>query len=803
MFNFSNWSLRKKINAVVFLAAAVMLSILIQVNYLFNKLEGNGDFLRLATDLQVNMSQLDTAIEAVGNRVGMHGMNLQNKVNKPELILEVKDWISKINDEHKVILEAESLKILTAKENEALNNAYKNYTETVVKLIASTTYDQFIIEYQNFEKAAAEYAKVVMPLNQKLEEFTNTNEEAFHQEIRNDELIIVTIGLIGMLIISLVLSYFAKSISKSVNTVVANINELANGNYGLDIKRAETTEEIGSLVNASYHLRESVERSITLQSVIDRLAMAVMMCDKDYKIVYANKKAVDTLRKIENLIPIKVDNLIGTNIDIFHKNPSHQRGLLADHSRLPHNTHFNIGPETMRLSANIIQDYSGKFNGAFIDWDIITAQVKAEEAVKQAQAQIKNVIQAVREGDLNARVNVEQFEGYYRELAQGMNELVDTVKEPIDRSIESLTKLSQGDLMARMEGEYNGDFKAIQTSLNATIDKLKNVVFEIRQSSESVTSASTEISSGSTDLSMRTEQQASSLEETAASMEELTKAVRNNTETSSKASSLAQEAERNAEEGGQVANNAVNAMNEIEASSSKMADIIGVIDEIAFQINLLALNAAVEAARAGDAGKGFAVVASEVRALAGRSAAASKEIRELISTSTEQVASGAGLVKSAGDALNKILGSIKEVSKLMSEIAGASKEQAQGIEEVNAAVAQMDEMTQQNAALVEENTAAAQSLVDLAGGLTKLINFFSVNDNESGEASAHHLLNSERKATSHNQKPLPPKPNNSNASKSFERPANKNPRPAEPKKAAASNGGSTKGGGYNEGWEEF
>ena len=151
---------------------------------------------------------------------------------------------------------------------------------------------------------------------------------------------------------------------------------------------------------------------------------------------------------------------------------------------------------------------------------------------------------------------------------------VDTVKEPITRSIESLTKLSQGDLMARMEGEYKGDFKDIQTSLNATIDKLKGVVFEIRQSSESVTSASTEISSGSTDLSMRTEQQASSLEETAASMEELTKAVRNNTETSSRASTLAQEAERNAEQGGQVASNAVNAMSEIEKSSAKMADII-------------------------------------------------------------------------------------------------------------------------------------------------------------------------------------------------------------------------------------
>ena len=801
MFNFANWPIQKKINLISVASAIVVFFLVFETFSMLRSVDINNQTLKKITDIQVSVEHQNTNVQAIGHRFHEYLFNFDDRQKSASLAQSIREYLKSFKETQDAIFKAKDLGVINEQEYKALEGASKDFVSNGEALLLVTSSQNFRDSYENFDKTLDTFIALLEPLSKKLDDETTSIEQNSQESIAFEKLILMLSGILGILFTAAGFSYVGRKISLSIAKVVSDVNELSNGNYGLDIQRVETTEEIGSLINASYKLRESVERSVTLQSVIDRLAMSVMMCDKDYKIVYANKKAVDTLRTIEHLLPIKVDNLIGTNIDIFHKNPAHQRGLLADSSRLPHNAKFNIGPETMRLSANILQDYNGRFNGAFIDWDIITAQVKAEEAVQQAQAQIKNVIQAVREGDLNARVNVEQFEGYYRELAQGMNELVHTVKEPIDRSIESLTRLSQGDLMARMEGEYNGDFKAIQTSLNATIDKLKSVVFEIRQSSESVTSASTEISSGSTDLSMRTEQQASSLEETAASMEELTKAVRNNTETSSKASSLAQEAERNAEEGGQVANNAVKAMNEIEASSSKMADIIGVIDEIAFQINLLALNAAVEAARAGDAGKGFAVVASEVRALAGRSAAASKEIRELISTSTEQVASGAGLVKSAGDALNKILGSIKEVSKLMSEIAGASKEQAQGIEEVNSAVAQMDEMTQQNAALVEENTAAAQSLVDLASGLTKLITFFSVNDNEAADGAAHLLLNSEKRSAAH--KISPPKPTNSNTSKAFEKPANKNPKPAAPKKAASTSGGGAKAGAYNEGWEEF
>ena len=294
----------------------------------------------------------------------------------------------------------------------------------------------------------------------------------------------------------------------------------------------------------------------------------------------------------------------------------------------------------------------------------------------------------------------------------------------ITEAVDVLKDVASGVLTNKMEYEYTGDFSDIKTALNATIEQLKNTIASIREMSSSVNAASEDISSGSRDLSARTEQQASSLEETAASMEEMTGAVRQNTDNASNANKLSAKAKEVANKGGRIVGDVVNAMSEIKESSNKIADIIGVIDEIAFQTNLLALNAAVEAARAGDAGKGFAVVASEVRSLAGRSAAASKDIKALISTSVDQVAKGSTLVNDAGEKLTEIESAVDEVAQLISGISAASTEQSSGINEISQAISQMDEMTQQNAALVEENTAAAQSLVDMANKLGNMVKQF-------------------------------------------------------------------------------
>jgi methyl-accepting chemotaxis protein len=294
----------------------------------------------------------------------------------------------------------------------------------------------------------------------------------------------------------------------------------------------------------------------------------------------------------------------------------------------------------------------------------------------------------------------------------------------IEETSKVMAALSEGDLTELMAGEYTGEFAMLRDAVNASISNLKNMVGEILQSSANISSASSEIAQGNTDLSQRTEEQASSLEETASSMEELTGIVKQNADYAGQANQLASGARSEAESGGGVAHKTIEAMAAISKSSKEIADIIGVIDEIAFQTNLLALNAAVEAARAGEQGRGFAVVAAEVRNLAQRSASAAKEIKSLIKDSVEKVDEGTRLVDESGKSLEEIVNSVKKVSDIIAEIAAASQEQSSGIEQINKAVTQMDEMTQQNAALVEEAAAASESLDEQANGLGKLMEFF-------------------------------------------------------------------------------
>ncbi|MBP8263569.1 MAG: methyl-accepting chemotaxis protein, partial [Pseudomonas sp.] len=281
-----------------------------------------------------------------------------------------------------------------------------------------------------------------------------------------------------------------------------------------------------------------------------------------------------------------------------------------------------------------------------------------------------------------------------------------------------------GNLTQRIEAEYQGTFGQLKDYSNGTAQSLSNMLGQIREAADTIYTAASEIASGNADLSARTEQQASSLEETASSMEELTSTVKLNADNARQANSLAVNASEVATTGGAVVQQVVHTMSSINESSRKISDIISVIDGIAFQTNILALNAAVEAARAGDQGRGFAVVAAEVRTLAQRSAAAAKEIKTLISDSVDKVDTGNTLVAQAGQTMNDIVVAIKRVTDIMAEIAAASAEQSTGIEEVNGAVSQMDEMTQQNAALVEEAAAAAEALQDQASVLSQAVAVF-------------------------------------------------------------------------------
>ena len=297
-------------------------------------------------------------------------------------------------------------------------------------------------------------------------------------------------------------------------------------------------------------------------------------------------------------------------------------------------------------------------------------------------------------------------------------------KQVIDRVSSVLSGLSQGDLSLRVDGEFGNEFNALRDNLNESMVKLGHTISAVGKSSAQISTNSKEISHGNIELSSRTESQASSLEETASSMEEMIVTVKQTSDNASQANQLADEAKQKAEKGGEVVRGAMKAMAEILDSSNKISDIIGVIDEIAFQTNLLALNAAVEAARAGEQGRGFAVVAGEVRTLSQRSAAAAKEIKDLIRDSVGKVEVGSTLVNQSGATLTDIEGAVDKVAAMIHEVSNAAKEQTNGIGQINQAIAQMDEMTQRNAALVEETAAASQAMTEESTSLNRQVGFF-------------------------------------------------------------------------------
>nr|WVJ86196.1 methyl-accepting chemotaxis protein [Xanthomonas campestris pv. campestris] len=364
------------------------------------------------------------------------------------------------------------------------------------------------------------------------------------------------------------------------------------------------------------------------------------------------------------------------------------------------------------------------------------AQVKTNLGAMNHE--IKHLAQSAANGDFSARGGAERFQYDFRVMVDSLNTLMSTA----DGNLQSLSSLLQsiaaGDLTARMSGEFRGVFAQMRDDANATATQLAEIVGSIKTSAVSIKGAASEIAAGNQDLSQRTEQQAANLEETAASMEELTSTVKQNAEGARQANQLAIGAASVAVQGGEVVGRVVETMSGIEASSKKIADIISVIDGIAFQTNILALNAAVEAARAGEQGRGFAVVASEVRTLAQRSSGAAKEIKDLIDDSVQRVAEGSALVHTAGKTMGEVVASVQRVTDIMGEISAASQEQSAGIEQVNQTITQMDETTQQNAALVEEATAAARSLEDQAVQLTEAVAVFKT-DNRVVAAPVRHV----------------------------------------------------------------
>ncbi len=516
------------------------------------------------------------------------------------------------------------------------------------------------------------------------------------------------------------------------------------GNYiGNTLEWNEVTEE-----------RQKEIEVVRLQSAVDGAQANLMLCDEDLNITYANPAVVKMLEAREDdliaLFPsFSTKNLIGTNIDQFHKHKAHQRGLLANVDQLPFSSEIKVAHLEFGLNATAITDADGNYMGNMVEWRDITDQ-------KVAEREIQALIGSANAGELDARIpDTDRYEGFIRAVADGINSLMNTIVTPVRETSAAIHALSEGDLTRTVDGEFNGEFGQMTNSVNDSISNLRNMVGDIREAATNLQTSASEISQGNLDLSNRTEQQASSLEETASSMEEITGTVRQTADNARQANQLSVSSQELAEKGSEVVGSAVSAMSEINDSSRKIADIIGVIDEIAFQTNLLALNAAVEAARAGEQGRGFAVVASEVRNLAQRSAGAAKEIKSLINDSVQKVEEGSRLVDESGEMLGEITDSAKKVSDIIAEIAAASQEQSTGIEQVNKAVTQMDQGTQQNAALVEEAAAASESMDEQSRNLTEQMKFFNTGNNQAA-APQERRATEERPWTAESAAPAAP-----------------------------------------------
>ncbi|MGZ8365477.1 MAG: methyl-accepting chemotaxis protein, partial [Nitrospira sp.] len=354
---------------------------------------------------------------------------------------------------------------------------------------------------------------------------------------------------------------------------------------------------------------------------------------------------------------------------------------------------------------------------------------------KQAQFEVEKMIKAATAGQLSERIQTGSFSGASRELTESVNRLLDAVARPLHEAQTVLAALAIKDLTHSMSGSYQGEFEQMKANVNGALHNLSETMTTVRAAVEAVSSGADRITKGNENLSHRTSEQAASLEETSASMEEMTATVKQNADNAKQADQLAITARETADKGRAVTQQAVDAMEEINKSSKKIADIITVIDEIAFQTNLLALNAAVEAARAGEHGRGFAVVAAEVRNLAQRSALAAKEISGLINESIQRVGDGTALVNQSGRTLEEIVSSVKRVTDIIAEISAASQEQASGIDQTNKAILAMDQATQQNVALVEETTSSAQSMKEQANELLSQVAEFKIRDHESAKST--------------------------------------------------------------------
>jgi methyl-accepting chemotaxis protein len=536
------------------------------------------------------------------------------------------------------------------------------------------------------------------------------------------------IVLVIALVMTLTSALLARSIARRVATASNLANAVAQGNYHNEIG-VKGRDEISRLMRALHTMQskllerheadqQSAREMSRLKCALDNASMCMRVADNDGRVIYINHALRDTLHRDEKAFQQEIpgfsaDKFVGGSIGILYPDPEAAIERLR-RLNAPAKIRIKWGGRIYDVTTTPILSEDGERLGTVGQWLDQTEQIKTEE-------EIGTIVEAAVRGDLTGRIAVAGKDGFFLQLAQSINALMQISESGLNDVVRLLSAMARADLTETITGEYQGTFRRLKDDANKTVTQLTEIISLIKASADTINTATQEMAAGNTDLSHRTEEQSASIEEVAVSMEELTATVKQNAENARRASQMATTAAGTAVESGQVVRKLVLTMGSISDSSKKIVEIIRVIDDIAFQINILALNAAVEAARSGEHGRGFAVVASEVRKLANRSAIAAKEIKELIDEAVGKVGDGTELVNRAGQTMEETVAEVNHVTSIMAEISTASTEQSEGIAQVNQAITQMEAVTRQNAALVEESAATAESMEQQSQELTSMM----------------------------------------------------------------------------------
>ncbi|HMM76040.1 MAG TPA: methyl-accepting chemotaxis protein [Gammaproteobacteria bacterium] len=496
--------------------------------------------------------------------------------------------------------------------------------------------------------------------------------------------------------------------------VVARVREYGQGDYSREMTRmpglkaqitAAMDEVRKSFVNASAQMAENLR----IRHALDNVTTNVMIADRDGVIRYMNRSIGAMLIAAEadirkELPHFDARTLLGMNFDTFHKNPAHQRNLLAQ-LRGVHHAEIKVGRRSFSLSAAPIFDEAGERQGAVVEWKDRTEEVAVEQ-------ELAAIVEAASRGDFSRRLDAAGKDGFFKQLCAGLNAVVGTCDTGLNEVLRVLAALAAGRLDEHITNEYHGTFGALKDACNETVDHLAATIAEVSATTESILSAAEQVSATAQSISQAASEQAASVEESSSSIEQMAASIGQNSENAKLTDGIAGKAAQEATDGGQAVRDTVQAMKSI-------AQKIGIVDDIAYQTNLLALNAAIEAARAGEHGRGFAVVAAEVRKLAERSSIAAQEIGSLAGDSVQ-------LAERAGELLEEMVPAIQKTSGLVQEIAAASGEQATGASQINSAINQLNQATQQNASAAEELAATAEEMNGKAVQLRALMSFFKL-----------------------------------------------------------------------------